>query len=933
MADKNLQLALRIEANLQQAQAELQGLKQDFLATGQAAAQSQSQAQAALSQTEKTLQRTAAAERVLAQQTAAATRVQQAATLTAGQYTQAMRQLPMQITDITTSLVSGMPIWMVAVQQGGQLRDSFGGVGAAARAVISQLSPLRLALGGVGAGLAVVALAYKQGSDEFSAFNTALALTNNFSGVTTGRLADMAGAIDGVEGTTRLAAQALAAAAGTGKITADQLELVSLAAVRMHRATGRAIEDTVEDFAKLADKPAEAALELSQKLHFLTGTVYAQIKALEDAGDKAGAAALAMHEYERAVADATTKIRANMGYLEKAWDGVKTVAAETWDAMLGIGREATLGDKIKDVSAQLEAARSRLAYNNDRVNAGIVAGLQAELADLQAQKQKEDAAATAEGQKAQDDQASIAAQKLLADRLKESRSNATKLADALKDIDRQVAAAARGGKVFTEAEVEQLRQAAREQFKDKRPARDPTAAVRESLARLEVENRAYVAARQNDIEAQVAIRGELLRRQYADELKLAEGNATQRLVIERRIAQEQDELRRKLVAEGDAAFDKFLAELARQDAAEKQASAAVNVAYLQATGQAAAAAAAEIEQRYAKVREELQRQGNTAALLKLDVVIDQEKLKAQFADIEKRYREITGRATGARDLITAQREAGSLPPGQASAQMRAVDATERQELTQLRAEAEAYGAALKDPAILVAMQQRMTVLGQTDASQKQYLMTAEQVNDRLANGLTDALTKVADGTLSAADAFREFAATFLQEIAQMILKQVIFNAISGGMGGGGAGGAIAGLIGGLFADGGWTGAGGKYEPAGIVHAGEYVQPQAALRDPGALGFMELFRAQGMAAVYNWRGYADGGLVTPGLTGAPMPRQPLAEPAKAHAGAGGFSVNQKQVILFDKDLAAQEIASSGAFEKAVLSIVGTNPTAIQSRWNS
>lgn len=48
--------------------------------------------------------------------------------ITAGQYTQAMRQLPMQITDVVTSLASGMPIWMVAIQQGGQIKDSFGGV-------------------------------------------------------------------------------------------------------------------------------------------------------------------------------------------------------------------------------------------------------------------------------------------------------------------------------------------------------------------------------------------------------------------------------------------------------------------------------------------------------------------------------------------------------------------------------------------------------------------------------------------------------------------------------------------------------------------------------------------------------------------------------------------------------------------------------------
>jgi chromosome segregation ATPase len=47
--------------------------------------------------------------------------------ISAGQYAQAMRYLPMQITDVVTSLASGMPVWMVAIQQGGQIKDSFGG--------------------------------------------------------------------------------------------------------------------------------------------------------------------------------------------------------------------------------------------------------------------------------------------------------------------------------------------------------------------------------------------------------------------------------------------------------------------------------------------------------------------------------------------------------------------------------------------------------------------------------------------------------------------------------------------------------------------------------------------------------------------------------------------------------------------------------------
>lgn len=55
-----------------------------------------------------------------------------------------------------------------------------------------------------------------------------------------------------------------------------------------------------------------------------------------------------------------------------------------------------------------------------------------------------------------------------------------------------------------------------------------------------------------------------------------------------------------------------------------------------------------------------------------------------------------------------------------------------------------------------------------------------------------------------------------------------------------------------FSDGGYTGAGGKYQPAGIVHAGEVVWSQDDIRRWGGIGIVESMRKSG--------GYADGGIV-------------------------------------------------------------------------
>lgn len=57
-----------------------------------------------------------------------------------------------------------------------------------------------------------------------------------------------------------------------------------------------------------------------------------------------------------------------------------------------------------------------------------------------------------------------------------------------------------------------------------------------------------------------------------------------------------------------------------------------------------------------------------------------------------------------------------------------------------------------------------------------------------------------------------------------------------------------------YAVGGYTGAGGKYDPAGIVHAGEIVWSQDDIARWGGVGIVEALR--------NAKGYAGGGLVSP-----------------------------------------------------------------------
>lgn len=386
--------------------------------------------------------------------------------ISAGQYQQAMRMLPMQLTDVATSLASGMPAWMVAIQQGGQVRDSFGGIGNAAKAVVSTINPVALAIGGVAAAAGALLIAFEQGRAEARAYSQALILTGNASGTSANALAGMAEAIDQVAGTQRNAAAVLAEVAGTGKFAAEQIQGIATAAIVMEQATGRAVSDTVKEFARLADEPAAASAKLNEQYNYLTASVYRQIRALEDSGRATEAAKLATETYAQAVQERAAAIDANLGTLERGWLGVKAAAAEAWDAMLDIGRAGTLEDQLSEAQAALERNRNlRFRSFDDDYQA---TEYEQKIAYLQAQLKKEQGAAT-EGEDAAVTQAGIAASRALDSGLKSNASNAQKLAAELKQIDANAAAAAKAGIAYTSEQIESLKAAAREQYKEAEP--------------------------------------------------------------------------------------------------------------------------------------------------------------------------------------------------------------------------------------------------------------------------------------------------------------------------------------------------------------------------------------------------------------------------------------------------------------------------------
>lgn len=278
--------------------------------------------------------------------------------ISAGQMQNALRGVPAQFTDIATSLASGQKPLTVFLQQGGQLKDMFGGAGPAARAlggyVLGLVNPFTVAAAAAG----TLALAYHQGSKEADAYRAALILTGNAAGTTADRLADMAGRVSTATGKTKgVASEALAALAGSGSIASASMQSVAEAAVRMASVTGESVGDIVKKFDDLGRTPAASSAKLTEQYRYLTAEIYTQIKALEDQGRTAEAAAIAQRTFADAMTDRAKHVEAGLGSLERAWKGVTGAAKSAWDSMLDIGRPDTIQEKLDKAQAALLRTR------------------------------------------------------------------------------------------------------------------------------------------------------------------------------------------------------------------------------------------------------------------------------------------------------------------------------------------------------------------------------------------------------------------------------------------------------------------------------------------------------------------------------------------------------------------------------------------------
>ena len=226
--------------------------------------------------------------------------------------------------------------------------------------------------------LGTVAYAMIKGASEQREMNNALISTNNYAGVTSDKLNELAHAATEAGGSIREAKKVVTELAGTGKFTGDQIAYITDAVIALEHATGESVKKTIKEFESLAVQSTgstnratevitRATVKLDDTYHFLTLSVYEAIRALEKDGDAKGASAVATEAFAKATKDGAEQMIANLGSVARAWHGVKEAIGGAMDAIGSYGAKATPAADVKKYSFRLSEFDKGLADSNLRL--------------------------------------------------------------------------------------------------------------------------------------------------------------------------------------------------------------------------------------------------------------------------------------------------------------------------------------------------------------------------------------------------------------------------------------------------------------------------------------------------------------------------------------------------------------------------------------
>ncbi|WPJ49007.1 hypothetical protein RCIP0013_00014 [Klebsiella phage RCIP0013] len=702
--------------------------------------------------------------------------------ISAGQYKMAMRQLPAQITDVVTSLASGMPVWLVAIQQGGQIKDSFGGIGNTFKVLLSYINPLTV--GAVALGVALAAIA-KAGYDSWKSqrdLANALVLTGGYAATTTGQITSLTDEINKTSSATVGSIQAIATSlAQSGKYSINQIKAITKTTAEWAAQTGESEKTITGYFDSIAKDPVKGLAELNDQFNFLKEGQLTYIESLRKTKGETAAAEAATKLFADTMDKRLKDIADSATPLETMWTDIKKWAADSWK-WVGDHTVGALNLIVDTVSSIINVIRKLIADGDAMIAQFIV--------DAGRKLQK----VPGMGDFGND---FLAQQEQL---IKDSKAKSAELA---KTIAEQQARIAKGEMGYIDA------------AKNKNVSGGYSSATKDKVNQEEKDILKNRNARKEQVDAVVKID-----EQYQSELLSLQAQLKvlqQHKGLDDKISQQRKdyfETVAKFQVLEEASQKRKLTKSEQQMLANKK-----NILYM-------------AEQK-AIVGDQIVQQQRLNALLDKST-----KYQNQMAEKTKALQDTAGMGSKEQERYRAN--------------------------AQMAADWKNNGGSLSDPGFKAMQAASDKFYAQQDAQMMNWKAgfthawadIGDEVNDvytnigditkNAFNGMASVLT---DFVMTGKASFSDFAKSVITDITNMLIKMALFNSLSAAFGGGGGTFSFANMFSNGFSGGGYTGDGGKYEPKGVVHGGEFVFTKEATQ---RLGPENLYRLM--------RGYASGGLV-------------------------------------------------------------------------
>ncbi len=266
--------------------------------------------------------------------------------ISAAQTAAALRGLPAQFTDIVVSLQAGQAPFTVFLQQGGQIKDQFGGAGNAVRAmagyVVGLINPLTLAAAGFGA----LAFAMYKAENSLRSSNSIavqLQATGRAADLTREDIKALQRELALMPDINKAAAKAIIAEfVQTREVGGQLFKDLALTVADFAAATGTDAPKAAKVLAEAFNDPAKGAKQLDEALNILTASQAIALESMIKMGDKAGAQQLLFDALKVAVQglakEGTTPLKDSLNDLGNAW----THLGETFSNTEGLQQANTV---------------------------------------------------------------------------------------------------------------------------------------------------------------------------------------------------------------------------------------------------------------------------------------------------------------------------------------------------------------------------------------------------------------------------------------------------------------------------------------------------------------------------------------------------------------------------------------------------------------